>query len=282
MTTKEIQTRIEKKEKDIEKINKRIAKWENNRDSEKVFVKEYGWLNTFEERKDEFKQMFVDNCNSEIRRAKNDLAEATATLEKYKSQLAKIETFNSTEKIPVIWEFLQNWKKEAYQYYLDNAKLYSELFNKANEAWEEYRNSKEVQDNMAAIRSEDKNWFWASLRQKFKTRYYAPITTLTKDITTNRATGTVDTERLNKILDTDVQHKYNDFIARITEKAGNIIDVSYLSIANNGIINGTVIGDKAKVYVETITAGGYNNDVIVNVKHGQILHYRVLVKVIGK
>ena len=27
-------------------------------------------------------------------------------------------------------------------------------------------------------------------------------------------------------------------------------------------------------------AGGYNQDIIINIKHGQILHYRVLVNII--
>lgn len=76
-------------------------------------------------------------------------------------------------------------------------------------------------------------------------------------------------ERLNEIADREVEMKKLDLIARIQEKAGAILDASYLTIGSNGSLNGKVIGEKKSVWVETILAGGYNI---------QCLHYRVLVK----
>lgn len=271
MTKEELQKRIEKKQKDIEKIEKRITKWTTKKDSEKEFEKEYGWLNTFEERKDEFKKDWVENCEREIRSANKDLAEANETLKKYQDQVNKIDEFNSSEKIEVIWNFLQEWKIEAYKFYAENVKLYSELYNKKEEEYEKYKKSDEYQNMVKLFTNRDGYVSTYRIRSKWEEKYFAPITSLTLDITINRASGKFDEEKLNKILDKDVEYKYNDFVNRIKEKAGEIQDVSRLKIAGNGIINGVVVGDKHTVKVETILAGGYNI---------QILHYRVLVHVI--
>lgn len=270
MTKEELQKRIEKKQKDIEKIEKRITKWTTKKDSEKEFEKEYGWLNTFEERKDDFKKDWIENCEREIRSANRDLAEANETLKKYQDQVNKIDEFNNLEKIEVIWNFLQEWRKEAYQFYVDNVKLYSELYNKEEEEYEKYKKSDEYQ-HMLKLATRLGYTSTYRIHRKWEEKYFAPITSLTMDITTNRASGKFNEEKLNKILDKDVEYKYNDFVNRIKEKAGEIQDVSRLKIANNGIINGVVVGDKHTVKVETILAGGYNI---------QILHYRVLVHVI--
>lgn len=280
MTKEELQKRIEKKQKDIEKIEKRITKWTTKKDSEKEFEKEYGWLNTFEERKDDFKKDWIENCDREIRSANRDLAEANETLKKYQNQVNKIDEFNNSEKIEVIWNFLQEWRKEAYQFYVDNVKLYSELYNKEEEEYEKYKKSDEYQHMLNLV---NRLGYTSTYRihRKWEEKYFAPITSLTMDITTNRASGKFNEEKLNKILDKDVEYKYNDFVNKIKEKAGEIQDVSGLKIAGNGIINGVVIGDKHTVKVETILAGGYNANVIVNVKRGQILHYRVLVNIIA-
>lgn len=281
MTKEELQKRIEKKQKDIEKIEKRIAKWTTKKDSEKEFEKEYGWLNTFEERKDDFKKDWIENCDREIRSANRDLAEANETLKKYQNQVNKIDEFNNSEKIEVIWNFLQEWKKAAYQFYVENVKLYSELYNKIDEEYEKYKKSDEYQHMLKLVTDSSGYVSTYRIQRKWEEKYFAPITSLTMDITINRALGKFDEEKLNKILDKDVEYKYNDFVNRIKEKAGEIQDVSGLKIAGNGIINGVVIGDKHTVKVETILAGGYNANVIVNVKRGQILHYRVLVNIIA-
>ena len=86
---------------------------------------------------------------------------------------------------------------------------------------------------------------------------------------------------VNKIeydVNEDARRKYKILVNRISSIAGNITDAKGLRIGGNGEINGIVKGDKGTAKIETIIAGGYNQNIIVNVKHGQIAHYRVLVK----
>lgn len=55
---------------------------------------------------------------------------------------------------------------------------------------------------------------------------------------------------------------------RCSVYTGNVLEVKYANIANNGEINGIVIGESGSAEIRTIVAGGYNI---------QCLHYRVLV-----
>lgn len=57
-------------------------------------------------------------------------------------------------------------------------------------------------------------------------------------------------------------------VVEVQEICGKIIDAGYLSIANDGTINGVIIGEKGKAQITTFLAGGYNI---------QKLHYRTKV-----
>ena len=288
MTEQEIKNRIEKKEKDIEKIEKRIQKWTTgmNEEAKKIVAscelvyddpklldarKKYTAYEK-EHYKDPtvFRQDYDHNKGpnfGEAYRAYRDLAEAKLTLNKYKTQLDKLENFNNMEKIPAIWDFLQEWRKAAYDFFIENIKLYHKLQSEEQSKWEEFKKTPEYSNKVTVNKfGRVDDWY---IHRDFRSKYYSDIHRITYDV--YKYNGKWDDEKLNKILDKDVQNKYNDFVHRITEKAGVIQDASGLRIGSNGVINGMVIGDKNKVRVETILAGGYNI---------QILHYRVLVHII--
>lgn len=292
MTEQEIQARIEKKNKDIEKINKRIAKWSKGMSEEAKQmaqrceitpadpnyksvcreVIEYG-----EAHKNDPKVFYqgysigVAPDFAELRRAYVDLAAQKATLAKYQTQLTKQSSFNASEKIPVIWDFLQEWRQKAYKYFIENVALYAQLKMEEDKAFDDYKQTSAYKDviNAAPKTEYARTRAQLHLRYQFLGDYYSAISAVTKDIYLYK--GKWDDAKLNKILDKDVQHKYENFIARITEKAGNIEDVNNLHISENGEINGVVKGDKHSVKVETIGAGGYNI---------QCFHFRVLVNII--
>jgi len=131
--------------------------------------------------------------------------------------------------------------------------------------------------------------------EDFEKSYYSQIDSLTKNLT--RIIGnyqgqypnqtyvytsySFDTEQLKKIITEEKKRKYEDLVNRVTQITGNITDVSNLKIGNqNGELNGYIIGESGKARVETISAGGYNQNIVVNSKHGQKFHFRVLVTAI--
>ena len=266
MTQEELKARIEKKESDIAKLQKRVAKWEIAK-SEEGFLKEYDWYisggkHTKEEAIERFYDSYINDCNYELRRANRDLEEAQATLEKYKSQLSAKSEFEASDKIKVIWDFLQEWRKDAYNYFIENAKEYYKLRQGYNKALDEY---------LATLPSEITSSWSKQYKSElaFEKKYYSNIHPFTRQIALYGAS--VDEDKLNKELDKEVEAKYKNLVYRIQEKAGDIVDATGLYIGGNGEINGVVIGTKNKVRVETITAGGYNI---------QCLHFRVLVHII--
>ena len=93
--------------------------------------------------------------------------------------------------------------------------------------------------------------------------------------------GHIDLAKLSNELDKEVESKYWNMIRSVEKYVGEIVDASNLSIGLDGNINGIIIGKLGTVEISTILAGGYNQNVIVNVKHGQILHHRLLIKKIS-
>lgn len=76
-------------------------------------------------------------------------------------------------------------------------------------------------------------------------------------------------ERMAAIIKEDKQLKKLSLIYKVKNRIGKVVDGRGLYVANDGNINGRVVGDKGSAVVQTILAGGYNI---------QCLHYRVLVK----
>lgn len=290
MTEQELQLRIEKKEEAINKIEKRIIKWTRGMNDEAKAILQkceviyddptykQSYLDWAEYKNNHSEDLTVFNPDyskgpnfQEAYSAYRDLAEAKFTLSKYKEKLAKMQSFEQEERIPIIWEFLQNWRADAYEFFVENSGEYGKLMKGFEDALEEFKNSDYYKSLTSYGKKNDAYYEW-------KNKYFRNIHSLTKEIYLGN--GRYDEVKLNKLLDKDVDTKYKDFIARIQDKAGKIVDATDLRISGNGAINGIVIGESNKVKVETIIAGGYNQDVIVNVKHGQILHYRVLVNII--
>lgn len=312
MDRQDIEKRIEKKQKDIEKINKRIAKWSKGLRPQDIEVAAafgnapYGTpaYKTAREKFVNYRNTAKDIPESddwnkgpnisELANAYVDLCSNQETLNKYNTQLQKLNNFDNSEKIKPIWDFLEQWKQKTYDWYYENAQLYFNLKKSYSEdeyvAVQRWMNENPESDEETPYKHYNR---LQKFKNDFYKQYFSEITDLTKSLVSFKRVNnsddiwsndysyesfTFDSDKLNKILDQEKQRKYTDLVNKVTEIVGNIQDASNLSIGRqNGELNGIVVGDKGKAMVRTISAGGYNNNVIVNVKHGQIFHYRVIV-----
>lgn len=147
----------------------------------------------------------------------------------------------------IIREFTENWKKEYIAYWNEMADKAYEIAIKHDEDYDkQYREIREILG---------KGYHQVTLFQGWNELR----------------------EEIAKDAEREGERKYKQMVARVTMEGGRILDQANLRIGYDGSINGWVACEKGRVRVETIYAGGYNDKVIVNVKHGQRLHYRVLV-----
>lgn len=168
---------------------------------------------------------------------------------------------NELATIPqIVKDFVHNWRVKTFDWIMKDVanaeadltaarKLYDDAY--AESKWSP---DKEIYDA-----------YCEAMRQ-YKQEY--------SDLTRHLVFNKDKEEELNKILDEEEKGKIFDLIKRVTKVTGTIIDASGLRIGEqNGELNGFVLGEEGKAYVETIGAGGYNI---------QRFHYRVLVKKVNK
>jgi hypothetical protein len=78
-------------------------------------------------------------------------------------------------------------------------------------------------------------------------------------------------EQINIILDKEAVRKELAFYSKIEKKLDGSVIKTHLVLGDDGEINGHIVAENNNVSVKTIIAGGHSI---------QIMHYRVLVKVI--
>ena len=249
MTIEELNERIKATQDKIDSTQQKFDKYYNKLSDELKelvsvsytdFVKAKSYLSDEDE-------LNLDNA----RRTYQQLNTLNNTLEKYKASLEKKSDFKSTDKISIIWDFLVKWKEDTIELVKEQGKELEKLSASYPKDKEEYFKT-------------HKRDYYSEI--EFKRDYFNSIDNLTKEVYLYR--GQVDEKRLEKLLQDEIEHKYNTLINRVKDKCGNIIDVKNLHLGNDGTPNGYIIGDKGTCKVETIIAGGYNI---------QIAHYRILV-----
>lgn len=269
--------RIEAKKLAISKIEKRITKWESQKNQDAYIKYTSPWYsmnpksiktlnelvdaryNCIESRyedqtKEDAKkhieddyQGYLNNCDEEIRRANRDLEEARATLEKYyKMQEAEEDKKNTLNELPeVIITFKNN------------------LIEKWNEYDIRYRESVRERSN------EIYKLYEAGNHEEYNKQYRE----LSRECGGIRECIYKTDEEINKENIKAAEALILNMINRVIEITGKTTDAKclYVNRDNNGyaIINGLIVGEKGKARIESIGAGGYNI---------QRYHIRVLVK----
>ncbi len=172
--------------------------------------------------------------------------------------------------IPALETFLSTWKTQADAWYRERTEALfayeAQYRSKRNEicakyAPREFQHQKEIRATYKAA-GVDRDTYTRQKNRLFS-----------KDVqrlAMNGQPGTPDYEAaLETLLTAEVQSKRLDLFSRCTAAVGVITDAKDLHIGPNGSLNGLVIGENGKAFIESIIAGGHTV---------QCLHCRVLVK----
>lgn len=261
-----INKRIEGKEKELEKLNKKLERiykaqatnWE---------VNPY-WYS-----------------ESDIRSTLRDIEEATKSLEDYKAQLVSETEKANSRDVQIIIDFLERWKTRVHKFYEECLTEYYTEKQAVRDAYNSYSHHpygspeyKAGEEKYKALneqyrinccgRYEKKyyinRWGKEDYREvKVAEGKYEHLKPYSGERTLEEALA-----RLDKDLEQEANRKYDFIIERTNKIVGQITDASQLTIGAKDDLNGYIIGTKGVAKVQTIGAGGYNI---------QCYHFRTLI-----
>ena len=83
---------------------------------------------------------------------------------------------------------------------------------------------------------------------------------------------------MRKAIENEKNRKYDQLIDDVEHLVGKIIDMSHIKVGVKGDLEGYVVGTDGEAELWTKGCGGFNENVIVNVNHGQCFHFRFYVR----
>lgn len=219
--------------------NKRIEKLHNkiNKHTNKIIVLENSLLDPALNDDDKiWNEIYLKNNIQDKKDALKNLERELSKLNELREKKAiDDDKYAKVQNVESVEFFLAQWKETTINYYV-------EQIEKFHAFYEEIKGMK-YRDRMNEI---DRKFSKTVQMFAMENNY----------------------EKMVKTIDDEVVLKRLDFYVRCSAVVGVITDASNIYVGNDGTLNGIVIGELGKGRVETITAGGYNI---------QILHYRVLV-----
>ena len=261
-----ITKRIEGKEKELDKLNKKLERiykaQETNWEVNPYYYSEY-----------------------DLKRTLREIEEATKALDKYKEQLVSETEKANSRDVQVIIDFLEKWKIRVHCYYEEGLTEYYEEQEAVREAYNLYSSTQYGTPE----RAEAKEKYETILKQhrincngKYEKKYftnrwgkedykevkvaegkYEHLRPYSGERTIEEALA-----KLDKDLVQEANRKYDFIIERTNYIVGEITDASQLTIGAKDDLNGYIIGTKGIAKVQTIGAGGYNI---------QCFHFRTLI-----
>ena len=265
MTIEYIQKRIEGKEKEITKLQKKLERI--------LKSKETNW---------EVNPYFY--CESDLKYTERDLEQCKEMLRKYQEDLQKEIEKSNSRNVPSILMFLENWKKRCTEIYTKGLVEYYEEKKKVMEVgrklsgmrWNdpEYESTNDLYDSMYKTFRQKCNGYYKQWEEERGGRKYRGETKV-KDgeyewlKPYNRETTLEDSlKRLEKDLEEEKNRKYDFIIERTNKIVGTITDSTGLYVGDDGDLNGFIIGDRGRCKVQTVGCGGWNI---------QCFHFRTLI-----
>lgn len=262
-----IQKRIAGKEKELDKLTKKLERIEK--------AKATNWkVNPYY------------YSEHDLRYCLNDIEAAKQSLAKYQADLITETEKANSRNVTVILDFLELWKAKVRTYYgaeLENYYRDYEAVKMANQklrglTWgtPEYEEAEEQAETLRKTFQIDRNGIYET-RMVFnphrnreekhsvkvaegKYEYLSPYTT---ERTLEEAKA-----KLEKDLVQEANRKYDFIIEKTNAIVGVITDASNLKVGEKDDLNGFIIGTKGTAKIQTIGAGGYNI---------QCYHFRTLI-----
>ncbi len=259
-----IQKRVAGKEKELDKLAKKLARIEA--------AKATNW------EKNPYSYSDYD-----LRITNSDIEECKAALAKYQADLQAATEKAGSRNVKAILEFLDGWKKRCMDFYGAGLR---EAFDEKAAVRELGRKAGSLRYGTPEYEAADAEYktrhikYLERLRGKYEKRtaerngrkYTVDVKVKDGDLEyvahLMRGSYGESMERLQADLNAEADRKYDFIIERTNAIVGKITDAAGLEVGSKGDLNGYIIGEKGRAKVQTIGAGGYNI---------QCYHFRTLI-----
>lgn len=269
MASKEfIQKRIEGKQKELDKLNKKL---------ERVLkAQASGW-----EKNNPYYYSDYDLKDTQL-----EIVRVQGELDKYSQDMEIEVKKEQSRNVKIIIDFLELWKKGVREFYHPILVNYYKDMEEAEEAadeanallksgdWEGYNKKDAEYKKLAEVFRENSHgkfeeqevegYYGKRTKEvKVKTGKYEILEPYNEEDTLDEAKA-----KLDSALDQEANRKYDFIIERTQAIVGTITDASFLEIGAKNDLNGYIIGTDGVAKVDTIGAGGWNI---------QCFHFRTLI-----
>lgn len=156
-------------------------------------------------------------------------------------------------------EIEELWKNSEYTKYYPTYAEYRTSHSYRDECY------KAIDNTLDELKEEYESMFHVKTIEKYAKTRHKP----------NRETFETN---MRKAIENEKNRKYDQLIDDVEHLVGKIIDMSHIKVGAKGDLEGYVVGTDGEAELWTKGCGGFNENVIVNVKHGQTFHFRFYVR----
>lgn len=250
----------------------------------------------------------IKELEERCKKYRDSIAEEEKKVADRKASIEANSVSVNGKDVNVIVEFLNNWEKEVTDHFM---KVFDKYVNEANEYFEEnIRGLVEYKfEHTWGLSIEDLEKLWATSeytkyyptwmdynKAPYRNDCYKAIHEVLDDAketyhsifntkviekyakTLYNPKKEVYETNMRKAIANEKNRKYDQLIMDVENICGKIIDMSHIKVGHLGDLEGYVIGTNGEAELWSSGAGGFNENVIVNVKHGQIFHFRFYVR----
>ena len=251
----------------------------------------------------------IKELEERCKKYRNSIAEEEKKVADRKTSIEANSVSMNGKDVNVIVEFLNNWEKEVTDYWMKRFEYFEKEHNsyyksviessieymitynswehteQITEMWkdspyvefyptyEEYKKNTNYYDKCSkAIRSA-----LHEFEEEYESQFSIRVIEKWGKSKWNPNKETFETN-MRKDIAKEKDRKYDQLIKDCENIVGKIIDMSHIKVGVKKDLEGYVIGTNGEAELWTKGCGGFNENVIVNVKHGQCFHFRFYVK----